>query len=125
MSDSNTATIPGDVRERVARGLAWIIENGEEYHLDLNRVDLDTLDVADVNLCVLGQARSDPGEGRWPRSGYGRTLSQMFPDDDEQWDERGDFGRDHGFDPVYWYGASALTEAWRQALTVHREQAAT
>lgn len=123
MTNNDTGTIPGEVRERVAQGLQWIIENAETYHLDLNRVDLDSLDIRDTSLCVLGQARGDQGGwGLWPRSGYGQTLDQVFPDDD-QWRERLDFSQEHGFDGPPWDGP-ALTEAWRQAILAHREGSA-
>ena len=122
MTNNNTGTIPGEVRERVARGLQWIIANAETYHLDLNRVDLDTLDISSPSRCVLGQARGDQEWGRWPRSGYGATLDQAYPDDND-WRERLDFSREHGFDPS-WGDSDVLREAWRQAILAHREGSA-
>lgn len=122
MTDSNTATIPAIVRERAARGLAWIIGHGAVHGVDLNRVDLTTLDIRDPGLCVLGQGHGGDSDG-W--TGYSAVLASVFGDEWD-WDlncEVDQWTRDHGFVADYDYGygyGAALTEAWRQAITVHR-----
>lgn len=124
MTDSNTATIPAIVRERVARGLAWIVEHGAAHGVDLDRVDLATLDITSPRQCVLGQARGGTVEAtddyRYTRSGYGAVLDSVFPGD-RGIDAMG-WSRSHGFDISGWDDTdpSVYAEAWRQAITVHR-----
>lgn len=121
MTDSNTATIPAIVRERAARGLAWIIEHGSAHGVDLDRVDLDMLDLGGADLCVLGQGHGGDDTG----SGYSAVLASVFgPEWDwDHADEADQWTVDHGF--VVDYSTHdvtvvSLTEAWRQAITVHR-----
>lgn len=119
MTDSNTATIPAIVRERVARGLAWIIEHGAEHGVDLDRVDLDTLDLQSADLCVLGQGHGSDDI----TSGYSAVVDSVFGDewDWDHADEADQWTKDHGFVADYYgHDAATLTEAWRQAITVHR-----
>lgn len=124
MTDSNTATIPAIVRERVARGLAWIVEHGAEHGVDLDRVDLDTLDISSPDLCVLGQGHGRSSDG-WTgysavmRSQWGEGWSDGDESEGDQWTI------DHGFaidyhSPPGVTKALSLAEAWRQAITVHR-----
>lgn len=104
--------------ERVARGMAWIMEHAVMLDLDLNRVNLDTVNVVNDHNCVLAQAG---GRDFW------EVLSDVedTPDDDE--------GRSwtvvHGFatsvawitDPeVLQRQATLLAAAWRSAIQAER-----
>lgn len=97
------------VTERVARGLAWIMENTQRLDLDPMRVDLDTVNVRDSDTCILAQSG-------------GRDFQDILtdagnPDEDSNWI------MDHGF-AAPWSreyadqlaDEAALTEEWRRVI---------
>lgn len=60
------------IPERVAAGAAWL---DEKYPAWIDRIDVDTLNVASPCKCILGQAFGDydtsPYDARWsPTGGY-------------------------------------------------------
>lgn len=124
--------------ERVARGLAWILDEGARYDVDISRVDLDSIDMASTVDCVLGQARGgygEPDSTGFRRPGYGTVLTALTEDgtiaptmlfgpaERERWAYAHGFltfyresgnvvGLEHAFD--------VLRDAWAVAITAHR-----
>jgi len=108
------------VSVRVARGLAWIKENGHLVDFDLDRVNLETLDVSDGTVCVTAQA-----------SGFDSYSKAAEALEDEGIDPL-EWGRDHGALPARelvlgmgMYAArqadqDALTEEWRRVIAAER-----
>ncbi|HSJ75497.1 MAG TPA: hypothetical protein VK899_04845 [Gemmatimonadales bacterium] len=103
--------------ERVARGMAWIMENAETLDLDLNRVDLSTVNVVNDHDCVLAQAS---GRSFWAvLDGVDMPVTQG-----ENWTVY------HGFaTPAYGtlpdrdvidQQAATLAAAWRTVITAQR-----
>jgi hypothetical protein len=128
----------GTIDERVARGLAWIIEHGHVYNVDIDRVPVDKwLDLSLPFRCVLGWARegSDfPGD-----SGYMRVWRDLIDADQAAYDAgaymTGTPGplaayqgsvdvwmTAHGFalDRPGGLGWPALQAAWVRAITEYR-----
>lgn len=48
------------LRIRVARGWNWIQKHGADYRVDLDLVDIATLNMASSEHCILGQAYRGP-----------------------------------------------------------------
>ena len=105
----------GKTEDRVARGLAFLIERGPEYGFDLDRVSLPILDMNSARCCVLAQAAG---------TSY-LTACQRVPEARHDDDEDLSWDREHGFlsdwsdrsDPVA-YGY--LDEAWVRAIEAYR-----
>lgn len=108
-----------NVSVRVARGLAWIKENGHLVGFDLNRVDLDSLDVSSGHRCVTAQA-SGTGDYRVAAD----LLEDQLAIDPHEW------GRRHGVLPERSWpewtldqrrvDEDALTAEWVRVLTAER-----
>lgn len=110
---------------RVKAGLQWIKENAANEKLDLSKIDLDTLDQMNGDLCVLAQLMDDIYEVATAR--FAMTPNWIV---------------EHGFDGCQCYqdedgtyscGASvrapnhvrlyvALTDAWRTLLQAERTE---
>ena len=106
----------GELAANVARGAAWLDTEVPGWR---DRIDTSTLDLADVSLCVLGQAfpPSPAGQPDWwreevygswaDRPGYTRTR-YVYPDLDLD---------AHGFRSYSVADDEVLTELWRELLT--------
>lgn len=109
------------IANRVQAGLDWIAEHGSEYGVNLDRVNLDTLDVASPQHCVLGQAVTWSGDAR---SGYSIVTNELLVtglvEDVYQW------ALDHGFAPYARLNddAMALTAEWKRRLGAGRRPSA-
>lgn len=79
--------------ERVAAGAAWLDDHDPDWY---DRIDLDTLALADCGLCVLGQAFGDYWVGlvdidlnNWTADQFGFRASRNDPGEyaelDEHW----------------------------------------
>lgn len=44
------------IRRNVKRGFDWVKEHGAKYGIQLDRIDLNTLDINSLDQCVLAQA---------------------------------------------------------------------
>jgi hypothetical protein len=110
MYDVDTTTL--SVEERVAAGVEWLREHGAESGLDVERVNLDTLDVADVSACVLAQSLIPGHDDPW-YSAYGTALVRAtgldrFDEDAIEW------AYEHGFANRGQYDQDALNDQWRR-----------
>lgn len=100
-------------RERVAKGLAWLLESGPLHGLFIADIDLDILDLSDCSRCVLGQLGGD----------YSDVIGEIDPDAD---DEHSAWAIEHGleaensfvFAVAVRYGD--LNVAWREAILDYR-----
>ena len=113
MYDVDT-TLP--VEERVAAGVEWLREHGAESGLDVTKVNLDTLDIADVSVCVLAQALIPNDDNTW-YSPYGVALVRAtgldrFDEDAIEW------SYDHGFVNRGYGDGEALTAEWRRVWRI-------
>lgn len=98
------------IRERVARGLAWIKANAEALNLDPARVDLATVNVINDHDCVVAQSGGRPFDDIMNDAGN--------PDleDDGKWTT------DHGFGPDLYEEVDLLADEWRRVLQAERGQ---
>lgn len=100
-----------EATRRVARGLSWLKESGEQQGFHLDNVNLALLDISAQSRCVLAQAA-------------GRDYSNIF----DQLDMGIEWFAEHGFNvtseeallPTYAKSYDVLTAAWREALAEER-----
>jgi hypothetical protein len=94
-------------RERVAKGMAWLLESGPLHGFYLKDINLDRLDLGNQCNCVLGQLGGD----------YTTVLDSL----DLDGPQRILWPREHGFDFDSTSEATAsyamLDDAWREAIT--------
>lgn len=48
------------IRSYVKQGFDWVKEHGDEHDIQLSRIDLNTLTINSMDLCVLAQASRRP-----------------------------------------------------------------
>jgi hypothetical protein len=120
MSDFDSNIDHGTAGQRVMRGIAWLDEFGAEHGLDLDLVDLASLDMRAPHGCVLGQAA---GGGR----GYWDVLRGMSGPDEYYGEAAETWATRHGFtrsdqDRVYWLSPSweDLDAAWIAMIDTRR-----
>lgn len=118
-------------RRRVKRGARWLDKrlpgwfNGRSEHL----IDLDTLDLAQCQVCVLGQLEEPlltaldlaPGEGE---EGYTRVVNALYPPAKDVISVTPDGARFtvlHGFE-VDSEAYHTLTRLWTQEIRRRRER---
>jgi hypothetical protein len=117
-------------RESVLAGMVWLDEHAPGW---VEKIDLDTLELAHPKMCVLGQVYGDYGAGMDvvfpqpdPRSWdaeaaeataaiYGFTTPLCNDDDDDVGEDTWMEARD-----AEW---AELTETWREALAQRKGQA--
>jgi hypothetical protein len=95
--------------ERAEKGLAWLRESGPIYGLDVDKVNIDRLDLSHHCDCVLGQLQ---GGYAHVLEGIGFEYAWNF--DANEWAE------EHGFQHLEGVSYQDLTEAWKQLLTADR-----
>lgn len=120
VSNVDTSIEIEPVSVRVARGLAWITENGPAVDFDLDRVDLETLDVSAGNRCVTAQASGTGAYGEAAeRVSDLLRLGNVCAED--QW------ARDHGLldigddSQARVEDGQALTREWVRVLSNARQ----
>jgi hypothetical protein len=95
------------VADRVAKGLAWIDEWAERLDLDLNRVNLETINVVNDRTCVVAQA-----------SGGAGFMAIM--DKTERLGGRFMLVADYGFAGHHAEDEAELTAEWRRVILARR-----
>lgn len=114
--DNETPLTP-DFRKRIERGAAWL-DRVKPGWRDL--IDLDTLNLADAESCVLGQVFADEADDL-TTDGFDYVAEYMSPppEIETNWFSK------HGFDQSINLTAASpwsldytpLTDAWREYLT--------
>lgn len=98
------------------KGLAWLKESGPIHGLDVDRVDIKTLNLRSTCNCVLGQLGGS----------YSLTMSRLIFNGavGEDLVERILWSSAHGFDQGTRgeFNYSELDEAWRLVLEADRAQ---
>jgi hypothetical protein len=89
--------------KEIANGIKWLDENHERWE---DKINLDTLDLFDCSLCIIGQLFKD----------YNHLYK--IHDDDEN--EGFEFSKDHGFTPHKEVGQ--LTKEWKSAILQRRKE---
>lgn len=95
------------IEQRVAAGAAWLDENRPDW---MDRIFLNSLDVSDCTLCVLGQV-------------YGGWMEA--PDDAKYDEEDEDYlspARVRGFEKYGKERYEALTAEWRRLIESRRAE---
>jgi hypothetical protein len=101
------------LKQRVQRGLTWVIEEGPRHGVYLDRVNVETLDLANAGNCVLGQG----GEGE---EGYFGLQALLGLDTVVQLGFHLSLGGGpRKFRDLY-QGFLNLTALWQEAITEHR-----
>lgn len=105
-----------EATRRVARGLSWLKESGEQYGFNVSKLNPQTLDISSGYDCVFGQLT---GAYSWGLDRMGKLNEEGY-----QW------AAEHGFACAP--GAlltdfrrtlleyALLTKAWREALAEER-----
>lgn len=96
------------IEQRVAAGAAWLDENRPGW---LDRIFLNSLDVSDCALCVLGQVY-----GGWGNAPDGAKY------DDDDTDDYLSPARERGFEQYVKEGYEALTAEWRRLIESRRAE---
>lgn len=113
MNETDISTTVDTAEARVARGLAWLRTEGAALGWDVNRVQLDTMVLTDVTVCVLAQASGmyygealsqASGHGRWTMEGEAWAVAHGFTADGFPWSRESDW--------------ADVTAAWHAALSL-------
>src|SRR5262245_56597800 len=113
--------IQEEIRQAVSKGMTWLkSDEARNLGYDLNRVNLDGLDMTNPNLCVLGQAAA-PTTWYWdaPRPGLGPRP--IGGEGESDWHEaRKEWDTAHGFcaNEDSW---DQLEDAWKAAIRAERD----
>lgn len=110
-------TIEETAAKAVAAGMVWLDENAPGWR---DKIDIEALDVADCQLCVLGQIYGDYSNAP-PSARYGENAHWADADAAADW-LAPSRGFDHGWADRKATGDRSflryanLNEAWRKAL---------
>jgi hypothetical protein len=117
-----------NLRIRVARGIEWATTH-PEYHINLDKVNLEILEMIHPRNCVLGQGYEGPPNPYGSSSGWRIIKDRLYGEfggGDMAYQKVDKFLAAHGFDleghndvrldqrPHDW---RRLTQVWKDALT--------